>query len=298
MISYIRNRYETEHPKPWEIRIRNKTEHPRPEDANDEVYFSTKKQFVSYLEKSGIPVKRSKVSRVVQLLYSETSHLPVATIPNSGERNNETESETHVKETSQWWNGIERLTQRMVVNYLSRYRNGENLNSEDDAQNRNHEKASRNFVQDFGPINTNQEENPVSRIFSSFNDIDPKVEIILEDSTDDLVDKTITCLSALSLIPPSTTKLMRSMLNEINSSSLALARRLGKLNLLYDIGCLPFFRSEWVRSAGRSLDALTAVEDSLDAWEGSLRRPGMEGNLEAMVEESDSEHDEFFDFDE
>jgi hypothetical protein len=38
------------------------------------------------------------------------------------------------------------------------------------------------------------------------------------------------------------------------------------------------------------------VEDSLNAWEETLKKPGTEENLEAVAGESDSGPDEFFDF--
>jgi hypothetical protein len=138
----------------------------------------------------------------------------------------------------------------------------------------------------------------VSRVFSSSNVIDTKVEIVLEDNTNNLMDETITSLSALSVIPSTTANLMRAKLNMISCSDLALTRRLAKLSLLYDIGCLPFFRSGWVKRGGTSLDPLSAVEDSLKAWEESLKGSGVERTLVVVAEESDSDPDEFFDFDE
>jgi hypothetical protein len=223
--------------------------------------------------------------------------MPATTLYDRGEQNSDKSAETH-EEISQWWNKIERSTHRMTLNYLTRYRKEGNVDSETDAQSQKYERASRKFVQDFTPINVDDGENPISLVLFSSNYINTKVETVLEDNTNDLVDNTITCLSVLSIIPSTTTKFMRSKLNLINISNLALARRMGKLSLLYDIGCLPFFRGGWVRKEGESLDPLTVVEDSLNEWEDTLKRPGTEGNLEAVVGESDSEPDIFFDFEE
>jgi hypothetical protein len=280
-ISWIRNYYETEDQKPW--------------DAYEGIYLSTEKQFVTALENSGVPVKRRVVSRIVQLLYPDMLHMPVATVYDRGEANNNNNSETE-EEISQWWKKIELSTHRMTLNYLDRYRKEGNLNSEKDDQSWRYEKASRKFVQDFTPVNVDEGENEISLVLFNSNYVNANVEIVLEDNTNNLVDKTITCLSALSIIPSATTDLMRAKLNLIDISNLALARRLAKLSLLYDIGCLPAFRSGWVIKEGRSLDPLTVVEDSLDAWEQTLKKPGAEGNLETAAGENDSEPDEFFDF--
>jgi hypothetical protein len=91
---------------------------------------------------------------------------------------------------------------------------------------------------------------------------------------------------------------MHFKLDTIKKSNLILARRLGKLSLLYDIGCLPFFRTGWVKRGPPSMSPFEAVEDSLRAWEEAMGKAGKEDILEAVDEESDSEHDEFFDFDE
>jgi hypothetical protein len=244
MISWIRNCYESDQRKPW--------------DGNDDIdYIPTKKQFITYLKHQGVPVQRNQVGQVVHLLYPL---MPAATGHNIGEKSHLSDNESNSKEIPLWWDKIKLSTQRMALNYLFQFRKEESLNPDTHDQNRKIEKTNRQYVQDFRPTNTDREENPVSRVFSSSNVIDTKVEIVLEDNTNNLMDETITSLSALSVIPSTTANLMRAKLNMISSSDLALTRRLAKLSLLYDIGCLPFFRSGWVKRGGTSLDPLSAVE--------------------------------------
>lgn len=282
MISWIRNCYESDQRKPW--------------DGNDDIdYIPTKEQFITYLKHQGVPVQRNQVGRVVHLLYPL---MPAATGHNIGEKNHLSDIESNSKEIPLWWDKIKLSTQRMALNYLFQFRKEESLSPDTHVQNRKIEKTNRQYVQDFRPTNTDREEDPVSRVFSSSNVIDTKVEIALEDNTNNLMDETITSLSALSVIPSTTTNLMRAKLNMISSSDLALTRRLAKLSLLYDIGCLPFFRGGWVKRGGTSLDPFSVVEDSLKAWEESLKGSGVERTLVVVAEESDSDPDEFFDFDE
>ena len=120
----------------------------------------------------------------------------------------------------------------MTLNYLGRYWKEGNVNSENDAQDQKHERASRKFIQDFTLRNVDDGEDPISLVLPTANHNNTKVETVLEDNTNDTVDNIITCLSTLSIIPSATTEFMRAKLNLINISNSALTQRLGKLNLL------------------------------------------------------------------